>query len=62
MRLYFSSEARIPARNVSSSNGRRPMADDLELVRQQVGPPQVVERRDDLAMGEVAGGAEQHED
>jgi len=33
-----------------------------ELVRQEVRPPQVVDRRDDLAMGEVAGRAEQGED
>ncbi len=33
-----------------------------ELVRQQVGPPQLVEGRDDLAMGEVAGRPEQDQD
>ena len=36
--------------------------DERELVRQQVRPPQLVERGDDLAVGEVAGRAEQHED
>ena len=42
----------------------RPPADrhEQELVRQQVVPPQLVERRHDLAMGEVAGRPEQHED
>ena len=33
-----------------------------ELVRQQVGPPQLVESRDDLAMGEIACRPEQHQD
>ena len=33
-----------------------------ELVRQEVGPPQLVEGRDDLAMGEIAGGPEQDQD
>ncbi len=33
-----------------------------EFVRQQVRPPQVVHRRDDLAMGQVAGRPEQDED
>ena len=39
----------------------RPAADGQhpELVRQQVRPPQVIERRQDLAMGQVAGRAEQ---
>ena len=42
----------------------RPPADgeQHELVRQQVGPPQLVEGRDDLAMGEVAGRPEQDQD
>ncbi len=35
---------------------------DDELVGQQVGPPQLVERGHDLAMGQVAGSAHQHED
>ena len=41
----------------------RPPADrqDDELVRQEVGPPQLVEGRDDLAMGQVAGGSEEDE-
>ena len=34
-------------------------AQDGELVRQEVRPPQLVERRHDLAVGEVAGRAEQ---
>jgi len=42
----------------------RPPADgqEDELVRQQVVAPQLVERRDDLAVGEVAGRPEEHED
>jgi hypothetical protein len=35
---------------------------DLELVREQVRPPQLVERRQHLAVGQVAGRAEQHDD
>ena len=35
--------------------------DERELLREQVGPPQLEERRDDLAMREVAGRAEQDE-
>ena len=36
--------------------------EDDELVRQQVRPPQLVERGQDLAVGEVAGRTEQDED
>ena len=61
-REYFSRAARISARNESSSYGRRPIADEHELVGQQVGPPELVERRHDLAMGQIAGRAEQDED
>ena len=61
-RLNCSSDARISARNDSSVVRPAADGDEHELVRQQVGPPQVVEGRDDLAVGEVAGRPEQDDD
>src|SRR6185295_12764145 len=37
-------------------------ADDRELLRQEAGDREVVERRDQLALREVAGSAEDHQD
>ena len=60
-RLNSSSDARSSARNASSAVRPPPDPHDRELVREQVRPPQLEERRDHLPVGEVAGGAEQHE-
>ena len=53
--------ARAKTRNDSSSRGSSEMPDDAELGH-QAGPREVQQARDELALGEVAGGPEEDDD